>query len=53
MASSNTHASSQNEKEVGTAIEFAADPDAGLSEDERAKIVGFHLRRIYISETSN
>lgn len=53
MASSNTQTSSQDEKEMGTGIEFVADPDAGLSEDERAKIVGFHLRRIYISETSS
>lgn len=49
MASSNTQASSQDEKEMGTGIEFVADPDAGLSEAEREKIVGFHLRRIYIS----
>lgn len=46
MASSNTNASSHDEKEVGTNVEFVADPDAGLSEDERAKIVGFHLRRM-------
>lgn len=48
MASSNTHASSLDEK-VGNQAEHIEDPDAGLSEEERAKIVGFV---IYISGVS-
>lgn len=49
MASPNTHASSLDEK-VDKLAEHIEDPDAGLTEEERAKIVGFG---IYISGVSN
>lgn len=45
----NTHASSLDEKEGPKNAEYIEDrdPDAGLSDEERAKIVGSHSRRVY------
>lgn len=53
MASPEKRASSLGENDGPKHAELVEDPDAGLDEETRAKIVGSHPRRVGVFGASN